>query len=292
MTPQPQPQPQPQSSAQAQAQDPSLPRLAEDFHALHTPGRPLLLANAWDALSARIAAAEGARAIATTSAGVAWTLGAPDGDLVDTGIALEAAARIVAAVPGLPVTVDIEGGYAPDAAGVGDTIRRVLAIGAVGVNIEDGTRPHDEHVRRIAAARAAADTAGVRLFVNARIDVYLAGLAAPDDRLAESLRRAAACVDAGADGVFVPGVSDPATVRELAAGVRAPLNVLVGAGAPPVAELAAAGAARISTGSSVALATYARMRDLTHELLTEGTVRGAADGYAYADVNALLRKGG
>lgn len=151
------------------------------FRALHVPGRPLVLPNAWDAASARIVEDAGAAAVATTSAGLAWALGVPDGDQLDRERALEALARITATVA-VPVSADIESGFAKDAAGVADTVRAVLAAGAVGVNIEDALyggagvlRPVAEQAERIAAAREAADAEGVPLFVNARIDTFLRG---------------------------------------------------------------------------------------------------------------------
>jgi 2-methylisocitrate lyase-like PEP mutase family enzyme len=261
--------------------------LAGHFRALHTTDRPLVLPNAWDTASARIIAEAGAPAIATTSAGVAWDLGAADGDRLDRAAALERAASIAAAVD-VPVSADIEGGYAQDADGVAATVRQVLDAGIVGVNLEDGPRPAAEHVRRIAAARAAADAAGVPLFVNARIDVYLAGAVAGDDRLEETLKRAAACVAAGADGVFVPGVTDPRTLAALAQGIGAPLNVMAGPGAPDVAELGRLGAARVSVGSQIAQAAHALVRSAARELLGQGTYGALAGGYEYGELNALL----
>ncbi|WP_217571963.1 isocitrate lyase/phosphoenolpyruvate mutase family protein [Streptomyces sp. GbtcB7] len=272
------------------------------FRALHIPGRPLVLPNAWDTASARLVEEAGAAAVATTSAGLAWDLGTADGDRLDRDRALGAVAR-VAAVVRVPVSADIESGYAKDAAGVGDTIRAVLAAGAVGVNIEDALydgegddgegvgdggrgplRPVAEQAERIAAARAAADAAGVPLFINARIDTVLRGAGGVE----ETLERAAAFLAAGADGIFVPGAVDPGTVKSLVAGVEGPLNVLVGPGAPSVAELAALGVARISTGSSIAQAAHAVVRRAARELLSAGTYDSLTGGLDYAELNILL----
>ncbi|WP_328862355.1 isocitrate lyase/PEP mutase family protein [Streptomyces sp. NBC_00306] len=260
---------------------------ARRFRSLHTAERPLVLPNAWDTASARIIAQAGAEAIATTSAGVAWALGAADGDRLDRAAALEHLGRIVAAVD-VPVTADIEGGYAQTADGVAETVRAVLAAGAVGINIEDGPRSHEEHLRRIGAARATADAAGVPLFVNARTDVFLAGIGPEARRLEETLKRAAACVAAGADGIFVPGVTDADIVAALVRGIDAPLNVMTGPGAPSTAEFARLGAARISAGSSIAQAAHALVRDAARELLTDGTCTTVANGYDYGELNALL----
>ncbi|GAA0307142.1 isocitrate lyase/phosphoenolpyruvate mutase family protein [Streptomyces polychromogenes] len=262
---------------------------AAAFTALHTPTTPLALANAWDVASARIVEAAGAPAVATTSAGVAWSLGSPDGDALARDRALDLIARVASAVS-VPVTADIEGGFAADAAGVGETVAGVLAAGAVGVNIEDGTRDPAEQAERLAAARAAAGAAGVPLYINARVDTYLFGLGESATRVDETLARASAYLAAGASGVFVPGVTDPAVIAELAKGIDAPLNVLVGPGAPSVAELGALGVARVSLGSWVAEAAYAVARRATEELLTGGTYGSLAGALPYGEVNALLKR--
>ena len=263
------------------------------FRALHVPGRPLILPNAWDAASARIVEDAGASAVATTSAGLAWALGVADGDRLDRERALEAVARITASVA-VPVSADIESGFAKDPAGVADTVRAVLAAGAVGVNIEDALyggegvlRSIAEQAERIAAAREAADAEGVPLFVNARIDTFLRGAGGVD----ATLERAAAFRAAGADGIFVPGAVEPGTVKELADGIEAPLNVLVGPGAPPVAELAALGVARVSAGSSIAAAAYAVVRRAARELLDTGTYGAQTGGLGYGELNSLLARG-
>ncbi|MEV4412526.1 isocitrate lyase/phosphoenolpyruvate mutase family protein [Catellatospora sp. NPDC049609] len=257
------------------------------FRALHRPGDPLRLANAWDVAGARLVEQAGGAAVATTSAGVAWSLGAKDGNALDRDRAVDLVARI-AAVVAVPVTADIEGGFADDAAGVAETVRLVVAAGAAGINLEDAAAggpepllPVAEAARRIAAARAAA---GAGLFINARVDTFLRG----GDSVSDALARARAYVDAGADGVFVPGVADRTIIAELVAGVGAPLNILVGPGSPTVAELAELGVARVSLGSSVASAAYAVVRRATEELLAKGTYDTVADGLPYGELNALL----
>jgi 2-methylisocitrate lyase-like PEP mutase family enzyme len=261
------------------------------FHALHVPGRPLVLPNVWDAVSARLVEAAGA-AVATTSAGLAWALGAADGDRVDRGAALAALARITAVVEA-PVSADIESGYAEDAAGVADTVRAVLVAGAIGVNLEDalhgeeavGLRSVAEQAERIAAAREAADASGVPLFINARVDTLLHGSGDVD----VTLERAAAFRAAGADGIFVPGAVDPGIVKALVDGVDGPLNIMVAPGAPTVAELAALGVARVSAGSGPALAAHAVVRRAARELLDAGTYGALAAGLDHGEVDALLR---
>lgn len=266
---------------------PDLAARAAHFAALHTPAQPLALSNAWDVASARLVEAAGASAVATTSAGVAWSLGSPDGDALARDRALDLIARVAAAVC-VPVTADIESGFGTDAAAVAETVSGVLAAGAVGINIEDGTRAPAEHAERVAAARSAAAAAGVPLYVNARVDTYLKGLGDPATRLDETLERAAAYLRAGATGIFVPGVTDPATVAELARGIDAPLNVLVGPGAPSVAAFGALGVARVSLGSWVAEAAYAVVRRATEELVSGGTYGSLADSLPYGELNSLL----
>ncbi|GHH40223.1 isocitrate lyase/PEP mutase family protein [Streptomyces candidus] len=261
---------------------------AELLHALHhIPGSPLLLANAWDVASALVVEAAGASAVATSSAGVAWSLGAPDGDALDRERALELVARVADAVK-VPVTADIEGGLADTAEGVGETVAAVIAAGAVGVNLEDGHRTPMEQAGRIAAARSAADKAGIPLYLNARIDTYLFGIGEESGRLEETIGRMHAYVGAGASGVFVPGVTDPETLAALVAAVDAPLNVLAGPGSPAVAELAALGVARISLGGKVAGAAYAVARRATEELLTSGTYDSVAGAVPHDELNALF----
>ncbi|WIB41845.1 isocitrate lyase/phosphoenolpyruvate mutase family protein [Curtobacterium sp. MCLR17_058] len=261
---------------------------AATFHGLHDHrSRPLVLVNVWDAVSARLVEDAGATAIATTSAGVAWSLGRPDGNTLTRAEAMDAVARIAASVS-VPVTVDIESGYADDADGVARTVDAVLEAGAVGINIEDGRLHPDALADRIGAARRAADRAGVPLFVNARTDVHLAGLVDPERLLAETLERARRYRGAGADGVFVPGVRDVETIRALVESIDGPVNVMAGPGSPTVAELARLGVARISLGSAVAQAAYAVVRQATAELRTTGTYDSLAGGVDYADLNALF----
>jgi 2-methylisocitrate lyase-like PEP mutase family enzyme len=243
----------------------------EQFRALHEPGNPLVLPNAWDVASARMVAEAGAKAVATTSGGVAWSLGFPDGDVLGRDRAAEVVARIVESVD-VPVTADIEGGYEDVAA----TVEAVIEAGAVGVNLEDADRSIAEQVERIAAAREAA---GDRLFINARIDAFLLNKPEP---LKETLKRAEAF--GAADGIFVPGVTDLSVVETLAREVRKPLNILAGPDAPPIGELAARGVARVSLGSSIARAAYALVRRAAEEALTAGTYTSLAGGLPYKAV--------
>ncbi|MCX4753746.1 isocitrate lyase/PEP mutase family protein [Kitasatospora purpeofusca] len=257
---------------------------------LHRPGEPLVLANVWDATSARLVAAAGARALATASASVSWALGSADGEGADRSRVLAQTELIVRAAGPLPVTADLESGFAGTAAGVGGTVEALLATGAVGVNLEDRGRPVAEAAERIAAARAVADAAGVPLFVNGRTDVFLhaGGDADPAELLDEAVARLRAYAEAGADGVFAPGVSDPAVIAALVAAVPAPLNVLAGPGSPSVPELAALGVARISLGPGLAKAAYAAVRRAAEEVYGDGTYSALGGGLDYGELQGLF----
>ena len=259
---------------------------ARAFAELHKAGEPLLLPNAWDVASAVAIASAGAKAIATTSAGVAWSLGVPDGaGLGGAGLGAERAAAVVARIVAaldVPVSADIEAGYSDVAA----TVTAVLEAGAVGVNIEDrrdgsGLYEPAEQAGRLVAARAAAR--GMPFWINARTDVFLGGSGRVDD----ALERSAAYAAAGADSLFVPGLVDPAGIAELAKGPL-PVAVMVWPGAPSVAELAAAGAVRISLGSAIAQAAYAVAVRAATEMLTSGTYDSVADGIAYGTMNEAV----
>lgn len=267
---------------------------ADLFRSLHHDGPPLALANAWDVASAVVIESAGAPAVATTSAGVAWSLGTPDGNLLGRDAAIALIARVAGAVA-VPLTADIEGGFADDADGVGETVRAVLEAGAVGINLEDVApgagdrlRDADDQAQRVAAARAAADSFGVHLFINARIDTYLRSIGEPDSRFDDATSRAARYLEAGADGIFVPGVVDPETIRLLVSAIPAPLNILVGPGAPSVPELAALGVRRASLGSSVAAAAYAVAEQAARELATTGTYDSVRAELDYGRLNALV----
>lgn len=270
--------------------------LAARFHQLHTGGTPLVLPNAWDAMSARLVEAAGAKAIATTSAGVSWALGYPDGQGLTRDMMLESVRRMVDAVS-IPVTADVESGYgngSPD--DVAATARGVIEAGAVGLNLEDspgrdGAPMLDIAVQaeRLSAARAAADAAGVRLFVNARIDTYIKKVGDDDtQRFDETVRRAKAYVAAGADGVFVPLVYNADVIARLVTAVGAPLNLIGGPGVPSIPELQRLGVARVSVGPGLARAVMSFVRRSATQLLTDGTYDTLADQLTSPEANALF----
>ncbi|WP_458108007.1 isocitrate lyase/phosphoenolpyruvate mutase family protein [Arthrobacter sp. R3-55] len=260
---------------------------AAHFRYLHTSQKPLALSNAWDVASAVITAAAGAPAVATTSAGVAWSLGLPDGDRLDRERAVAVVAGIVEAV-NVPVTADIEGGFSDTLEGVATTVAGIVEAGAVGINMEDGSRRPEEFCARISAARGAARSAGRDLFINARTDVFLAGAGTVEEQIAEVLARAEQYIEAGADGIFVPGASEAGTIAALTAGISVPVNVMVGAGSLSVSELGKLGVGRVSLGSSIAQAAYAVAQRATEELNTAGTYTTVAQALDYGFLNGLM----
>jgi 2-methylisocitrate lyase-like PEP mutase family enzyme len=268
---------------------------ADGFRSLHDGSRVLVLPNAWDAASARIFEEAGFEAIGTTSAGIAWSLGRPDGEEIGREEMVEATRRIAHAVS-VPVTADIEGGYGRTAEEVAQTVEAIILAGSVGVNLEDGTgdpkeplRSVLEQVERVLAAREAASSAGVGIVLNARTDVYWLAVGEEDERFSLAVERANAYREAGADCLFVPGVGNPETVGALAREVGGPLNVLAGPGVPPVPELELLGVARLSVGSGPARATLALTRRIAEELLELGTYEALAqDTIPYAEVDGLM----
>jgi len=228
---------------------------ARRFHALHVRGEPLVLFNAWDAGSAAAIAGAGAQAIATGSWSVAAANGFKDGEQLPLALAMDNLRRIVAAVA-LPVTVDLESGYGDAPEAVAATVAAALAAGAVGCNLEDsfpadGTlRGTDAQVARLVAARGAADAAGVDFFINARTDVFFQKPAAEHDgaMVDEASRRARAYAEAGASGLFVPGLADEALIARLVEASPLPVNSMAMPGTPARTRLAGLGVARISHG--------------------------------------------
>lgn len=239
---------------------------ADEFRRLHVQGEPIILYNIWDAGSAAMVARSGAKAIATGSWSVAAAQGYGDGEEMPLHDALTVVGRIVHSVD-LPVTVDFEGGYAADPAAVTANVRRLLALGVVGLNFEDqivngpGLYPVREQVERLRAVRRAADEEGIRAFINARTDVFLK--ADPGGNRAvlldEALLREKAYAEAGADGFFVPGLVDPSLVRKLCERATLPINVMTSDKPDRVREFAGLGVSRISLGPAPYVAMAAEL---------------------------------
>jgi len=261
---------------------------ASAFHALHHTDTMLLLANAWDAGSALVMQSLGVPALATSSAAVACAHGQGDGHHLPVAQLLATVSEITAKLK-VPLTVDIEGGYSDDPQAVGENVAAVAGAGAVGINIEDGRDTPELLCRKIAAARAAAERQGLRLFINARCDVYLKGLVAPELRVEETLRRARLYAEAGADGLFAAGARIPGEIAAICAGTQLPVNLLALPGLPLAPELARLGVRRLSAGSGIAEALYARMAALTRGFLETGDGSAFAEqALSWGELNALM----
>jgi len=246
----------------------SLAAKASAFRDLHHGAEMLVLPNAWDAVSAKLVEAAGFRAIATSSAGVAFALGYPDGERISRAEMFAAVERIARATH-LPVSADLEHGYGDGAKNAANLARELIAAGAIGLNLEDGTghgaRPFKEigqQVEEIQTIREAGSKAGVAVVINARTDVYWEGKGTPEERFSDTVKRCVAYRDAGADCLFVPGLRDAQTIAALVREVAAPLNVLAGPGVPPLAELDRLGVRRVSFGSGLMRACLGYLRGL------------------------------
>ena len=267
---------------------------AELFRSLHRGRKILVLPNAWDAASARIFEEAGAAAIATTSAGVAFTLGYPDGEKIPREEMLAVVARIAAKVK-LPVTADVESGYGNRPEDAAQTALEVIEAGAVGLNLEDAIHETERalvelplQLEKINAVKEAGRKLGVALVINARTDVYLEQIGAPEMRYDETIRRLSAYRDAGADCLFAPGIRDVETIARLVRDLRHPLNVLAGPGSPPIPELQKLGVARVSLGSSAMRATLGFAKKIASEVLTSGTYARLEDAPPHVDVNRMM----
>jgi 2-methylisocitrate lyase-like PEP mutase family enzyme len=269
---------------------------ANAFREMHHAGQTLVLPNVWDVASARVIEEAGFAAIATSSAGVAFSLGYPDGQKISREEMLARIARIARSVKA-PVTADVEAGYGDDPEDAAETARGVIEAGAVGMNLEDGTEDPQHplvdltlQLEKIRAIREAALQSSVLLVLNARTDVYLAQVGAPELRYGETVRRLLAYRDAGADCVFAPGLRDAETIRQLVRDVQCPVNILAGPGYASVPELGKLGVARVSLGSAPMRATLGLLRRMAEELKASGTYAALEDAPAHADVNRLFAK--
>jgi 2-methylisocitrate lyase-like PEP mutase family enzyme/ketosteroid isomerase-like protein len=248
----------------------------------------LLLPNAWDAGSARLIESLGAAAIATTSAGVAWSRGYADGNALPLE-ALLTVAREIARIIKVPLTVDIEGGYSSDPATVAKVVTGVIDAGAVGINIEDGADSPDLLCAKISAARRSAERAGIDLFVNVRTDVFLRDIATGAAAIEEVLRRAELYRAAGGDGLFVPCLSEASAIRTIVKAIAPmPLNVMLVPGLPDIDSLRKLGVRRLSAGSAIAQATLGLTEHLARDFLAGSWSEMFAKPAEYMTVNRLF----
>jgi 2-methylisocitrate lyase-like PEP mutase family enzyme len=271
-------------------------RKAEAFRALHRGPPLLLMANAWDAVTARIFEAEGFAAVATTSGGVSWAIGYADGEAAPWGEVVEQTARIARAV-NVPVTADIEAGFGATPEAVAASIGDIIRAGAVGVNLEDGLadasppiRTIDDAVARIRAAREAATAAGVPIVINARTDLYLKQIGDESARFDEAVARGRAYLAAGADCFYPITLRDPATIGRLVEALKAPININVRAGWPSVAELEALGVARVTTATAITLMALATTRQTAREIKATGKFDAINPAVAHPEMQQLMAK--
>ncbi|PYU84236.1 MAG: hypothetical protein DMG50_05515 [Acidobacteria bacterium] len=268
---------------------------AERFRKMHGGPRILALPNAWDVASARILEEARYPAIATSSAGIAFSLGHPDGQRVSRDQMLEVVGQISHAVR-VPVTADMEAGYGTTVKDMEETAKAVIAAGAIGMNLEDVTADDESshvdlamQVEKIRAIRDTAASLGVPLVLNARTDTYLKPIGEAATRFERTVERLRAYRKAGADCVFAPGVSDRDTIVELVKAIAAPLNILISSGCPSLAELEGMGVARVSAGSAVMRATLGLVRRIGKELMETGTYDSLFDGaIPFADLNRMM----
>lgn len=268
--------------------------VALQFRQLHRGPGMLILPNAWDVASARIFEDAGFPAIATTSAGIAFSLGYPDGQRIRRDEMMARIQRIARAVH-VPVTADVEAGYGSSPEDAAVTTRELIQAGVAGMNLEDASGRRDQPlldlesaIAKIKAARESAMQMHAQIVVNARTDVYLLPGGNPDADYSEALRRLVAFRDAGADCVFAPGLKDAETIGRLAKAVECPLNILAGPGTPSIPELERLGVARVSLGSGPMRATLGLLRKMAEELKATGTYSALEGAVPYADVNKML----
>jgi len=277
-------------------QAPDQARKAEAFRRMHSGDPVLLLPNVWDVASARVVEQAGYRALATTSAGIAFALGYPDGEQIPKQEMLSAIARIARNV-GVPVTADVEAAYGATPDDAAWTARAVIEAGAIGMNLEDATGDPAKPVldlslqlEQIRAIRETSADLNVSIVLNARTDVDRLELGEPGTRYDETLRRVSAFRDAGADCVFVPGLRDLAVIERLVGDLRCPLNILGGPGAPSSGELQRVGVARVSLGSGPMRASLGLLRRIAEEFKTSGTYEQMLSAPSHADINGLMHR--
>jgi 2-methylisocitrate lyase-like PEP mutase family enzyme len=270
--------------------------LGNQFLKLHQGPNILVLPNAWDVASARIFEEAGFSAIGTSSAGVAFSLGYPDGQQISREETLDAVRRIAKAA-NVPVTADVEAGFGSTPEEVAETARGVIEAGAVGMNLEDGAEDKPDFLADlnkqkeiISAVLEAAESTGVPFVLNARTDIFLYGIGPAETRLERTMERLNAYRAAGAHSLFAPGVKDRETIAQLARGVDGPLNILATVGTPPVAELQQLGVTRVSVGSGPMRATLGFLARMARELHEDGVFKMMTAGaLPYADANRLMR---
>jgi 2-methylisocitrate lyase-like PEP mutase family enzyme len=270
---------------------------AEQFRNLHHGPRLLFLPNAWDVASARILEEAGHAAIATTSAGIAYSLGYPDGQNISRDEMLSMVNRIAQAVR-VPVTADLEAGYGTTPKAIAETVEAAIEAGAIGMNLEDlsGDDKHplvdlQQQIEKIRAVRETGAAMGVPFVLNARTDVHLAGIGPEVTRFERTVERLRAYRKAGADCVFAPGLSDLETIAKLVKAVEAPLNILATPACPSIADLEKVGVARVSTGSGIMRAAMGVVQRVAKEMIAERSCQAMFAGATpYVDLKRMMTR--
>ncbi len=266
---------------------PSQQQYADSFRALHRSGL-LILPNAADGGSARIIEAAGSAAIATSSAAVAWSLGYPDGEAVPFDRLLSVVRDIVRVIR-VPLSVDVESGYAAEPHRVAASVVALIQAGAVGINVEDGAADPALLCAKISSIREAAERQGIALFINVRTDVYLRGLVSSDERVDETLARAERYLEAGADGLFVPALVDRKEISQVASECRMPLNVMWMPSLPDPQTLTALGVRRLSAGAAIGSRVLGMTAALAERFLSCGDLRvSEPQELHYARIDGLM----
>ena len=267
---------------------------AIQFRLLHRGPRALVLPNVWDVASARIFEEAGFPALATTSAGIAFSLGYPDGQRIPREEMIARIGRIARAVK-VPVSADIEAGFGSTPEDAARITRELIQAGAIGMNLEDKSGDPacplldiQLAVEKIKAVRKAAIQMGVPIVVNARTDVYLLPDAQPASGYYEAQQRLAAYRDAGAECVFAPGLKDAETIGQLVRDLQCPVNILAVPGTPSIADLEKLGVARVSLGSGPMRATLGLLRRIADELKATGTYTALDGAIPHAEMNRIM----
>ena len=260
------------------------------FRDLHARAEVLVLPNAWDAASAALFRSVGAKAIATTSAGFAWSCGFADGDALPRENLVFAVREILRVCGNVPVSVDLESGFSDDPKEVASLALELSALGVAGINLEDAAKPPELLEEKIGAIKRAVTGSGRDIFINARTDVFLRDLVSGDAALNETVERAQRYARAGADGIFVPMLTGSDDIRAVASATRQPLNILATRNLPALKKMHELGVRRLSAGSSISKVAFACARRAAQTFLREGPTEDffASDAVDYGEMNALL----
>ncbi|WP_152654543.1 isocitrate lyase/phosphoenolpyruvate mutase family protein [Oceanobacillus sp. CFH 90083] len=266
------------------------------FRQMHMSSSTFVLPNAWDVASSKILASCGFKAIGTTSAGIAASLGYKDGQKISRKEMLESVAGIANSVP-IPISVDLEAGYGKTIPEVLKTVHQAISVGCVGINLEDGVvddkkaiYPLNLQVEKIVAIKELARSLKIPIFVNARIDLFWRLIGHEKERLQATMERAKAYREAGADCIFIPGVEDEKTIQRLRKGIASPINLLAGPGTPSIATLSQIGINRLSCGSGLFRVVYAKLNEVGTDIMQgESVAQSLQTPLSYKEMANMMK---